>query len=72
LPNSSGSFPDLFTNQITCPCELLDPYVLEFTGLSELPAYSEDQLETALIDHLQAVSSSNSDADSVSRPASSA
>ncbi|HEY2857071.1 MAG TPA: PDDEXK nuclease domain-containing protein, partial [Terracidiphilus sp.] len=32
---------------------LRDPYVLEFAGLSELPAYSEDQLETTLLDHLQ-------------------
>ena len=30
-----------------------DPYVLEFAGLAELPAYSENQLETALLDHLQ-------------------
>lgn len=30
-----------------------DPYVLEFTGLAERPAYSEDDLETALLDHLQ-------------------
>ena len=32
---------------------LRDLYVLEFAGLSDLPAYSEDQLETALLDHLQ-------------------
>lgn len=32
---------------------LRDPYILEFTGLAERPAYSEDQLETALLDHLQ-------------------
>jgi predicted nuclease of restriction endonuclease-like (RecB) superfamily len=30
-----------------------DPYILEFTGLAERPEYSEDQLETALLDHLQ-------------------
>jgi len=30
-----------------------DPYVLEFAGLAERPAYSEDNLETALLDHLQ-------------------
>ncbi len=30
-----------------------DPYVLEFTGLAERPAYSEDNLETALLDHVQ-------------------
>ena len=32
---------------------LRDPYVLEFTGLAELPEYSEDHLEAALLDHLQ-------------------
>lgn len=32
---------------------LRDPYVLEFTGLAELPSYSEDQMENALLDHLQ-------------------
>jgi predicted nuclease of restriction endonuclease-like (RecB) superfamily len=30
-----------------------DPYVLEFTGLEERPQYSESDLETALLDHLQ-------------------
>lgn len=30
-----------------------DPYILEFTGLADLPSYSEDELETALLDHLQ-------------------
>ncbi len=30
-----------------------DPYVLEFTGLAELPQYTESNLETALLDHLQ-------------------
>lgn len=30
-----------------------DPYVLEFLGLPELPEYSESELETRLIDHLQ-------------------
>ena len=29
------------------------PYVLEFTGLEELPTYSETELEQALIDNLQ-------------------
>ena len=33
---------------------LRDPYVLEFTGLAERPAYSESDLESALLDHLQA------------------
>jgi predicted nuclease of restriction endonuclease-like (RecB) superfamily len=32
---------------------LRDPYILEFTGLAELPSYSEDELESALLDHLQ-------------------
>ncbi len=32
---------------------LRDPYVLEFADLADLPAYSENQLETALLDHLQ-------------------
>jgi predicted nuclease of restriction endonuclease-like (RecB) superfamily len=30
-----------------------DPYVLEFAGLPERPEYSEEDLETALLDHLQ-------------------
>lgn len=30
-----------------------DPYVLEFLGLPELPSYSETELETQIIDHLQ-------------------
>lgn len=32
---------------------LRDPYILEFTGLSERPEYSENELESALLDHLQ-------------------
>lgn len=32
---------------------LKDPYVLEFTGLPELAKYSETDLETRIIDHLQ-------------------
>ena len=32
---------------------LKDPYVLEFTGLPELAKYSETDLETKIIDHLQ-------------------
>ena len=36
------------------PQDLLkDPYVLEFTGLPELAKYSETDLETKIIDHLQ-------------------
>ncbi|MGA9777799.1 MAG: PDDEXK nuclease domain-containing protein [Verrucomicrobiia bacterium] len=30
-----------------------DPYILEFTGLGERPQYTESDLETALLDHLQ-------------------
>src|SRR5207249_1160224 len=30
-----------------------DPYVLEFAGLAERAEYSEDELESALLDHLQ-------------------
>lgn len=30
-----------------------DPYILEFLGLQELPEYSETELETRIIDHLQ-------------------
>lgn len=32
---------------------LRDPYILEFTGLADRPEYSEDELETALLDHVQ-------------------
>ena len=32
---------------------LRDPYILEFTGLADRPQYSEEQLETVLLDHLQ-------------------
>ncbi len=32
---------------------LRDPYILEFAGLAERPEYSEDELEGALIDHVQ-------------------
>ena len=30
-----------------------DPYVLEFLGLKELPEYSESELESRIINHLQ-------------------
>lgn len=30
-----------------------DPYILEFTGLAERHEYTEEQLESALLDHLQ-------------------
>ena len=32
---------------------LRDPYVLEFAGLAECPTYTEHELESALLDHLQ-------------------
>ncbi len=32
---------------------LRDPYILEFTGLAARPEYSEQELETVLLDHLQ-------------------
>lgn len=32
---------------------LRDPYVLEFAGLAERSEYSEDEMESALLDHLQ-------------------
>ena len=32
---------------------LREPYVLEFTGLADRPEYTEEQLESALLDHLQ-------------------
>ncbi len=32
---------------------LRDPYVLEFTGLADRAEYSEEQVETVLLDHLQ-------------------
>ena len=39
---------------IESPADMLkDPYILEFTGLQEQPKYSENDLETKLIDHLQ-------------------
>ena len=33
-----------------------DPYILEFAGLAQKPHYAESDLETALLDHLGAVS----------------
>lgn len=36
------------------PVDMLkDPYILEFTGLEEKPEFSESELESKLIDHLQ-------------------
>lgn len=33
--------------------QIKDPYVLEFLGLKEIPSLKENQLEQALVDHLQ-------------------
>jgi predicted nuclease of restriction endonuclease-like (RecB) superfamily len=41
--------------QAAVPADLMrDPFVVEFTGLAERPLWSEDDLETALMDRLQA------------------
>ena len=37
----------------TATTNVRDPYVLEFLGLPERQAYSESDLESALVDHLQ-------------------
>lgn len=40
--------------RVAQPADVIkDPYVLEFLGLEEKPAYSENDLETAIIDKLQ-------------------
>lgn len=39
--------------QATVADMLRDPYILEFAGLADRPEYSEDELETALLDHVQ-------------------
>lgn len=45
--SSAGAVPE-------SPAAILrDPYVLEFLGLPEPPAFTEAQLEAALLDHLQ-------------------
>lgn len=39
---------------VEAPMDMVkDPYILEFIGLKELPEYSETELETRIIDHLQ-------------------
>lgn len=39
---------------INAPSDAIkDPYVLEFLGLKEESSYSEDDLESRIIDHLQ-------------------
>jgi len=41
-------------NDIPTPDDIIkDPYILEFTGLKERPEYSENDLETALLNHIQ-------------------
>ncbi len=41
-------------NEIATPEDLIrDPYVLEFTGMPERKEYSENDLEAALLDHIQ-------------------
>ena len=40
-------------DQISISDTIRDPYILEFTGLQEKPQYNEDDLESALIEHLQ-------------------
>ncbi len=41
-------------NEIETPEEMIrDPYILEFTGLPERKEYSENDLEAALLDHIQ-------------------
>lgn len=40
--------------QLDEPKDLVkDPYILEFLGMQELPEYSESELESRIIDHLQ-------------------
>lgn len=39
--------------QITIEDLIRDPYVLEFTGLADVPEYHESDLEQALLNHLQ-------------------
>jgi predicted nuclease of restriction endonuclease-like (RecB) superfamily len=43
----------LQNDQIDISDTIRDPYILEFTGLQEKPRYTEDELESALIEHLQ-------------------
>ncbi len=42
------------TSEILLPQQIIkDPYILEFTGLEQKVKYSENDLETALLNHLQ-------------------
>ncbi len=49
LVKKTESVPDKFKIEDT----IKDPYVLEFAGLQEKPEYSENDLERALITHIQ-------------------
>jgi predicted nuclease of restriction endonuclease-like (RecB) superfamily len=53
--NKSALLKAVWNNQESISVEetIRHPYVLEFTGFKELPAYSETDLETALLDKLQ-------------------
>jgi len=44
----------LQNDKISISDTIRDPYLLEFTGLQEKPQYTEDDLESALMEHLQA------------------
>jgi hypothetical protein len=43
----------LQNDQINISEKIRDPYILEFTGLQEKPEYTENDLESALMKHLQ-------------------
>ncbi|HPI02632.1 MAG TPA: PDDEXK nuclease domain-containing protein [Candidatus Goldiibacteriota bacterium] len=49
LIKKAESVPDKFNIEDT----IKDPYILEFAGLREKPEYSENDLESALINHIQ-------------------
>jgi predicted nuclease of restriction endonuclease-like (RecB) superfamily len=47
-PDGRPPTPDFRSRKL-----IRDPYVLEFVGLAEQPRYTESDLETALLDHIQ-------------------
>lgn len=50
-----GVIAKIADQQTVLPAEVIrNPYILEFLGLDEKPQYSENDLETAILDHLQA------------------
>lgn len=52
--DKQGVIAKIKDNQPPGTADLIkNPYVLEFLGLEEKPEYSENELETAIIDHLQ-------------------